>query len=331
MTIKELSEKLNISSSTISRVLNDKPGISEKTREKVFKAIKEEGFAPNYMARNLATAKAQFIGVVARRRNDEQDQLFFSHTLSKFQDIFVDNGFIVVPLYYTNSEIDFSKVPLSPQDFAGFIVRGQSIPQKTILSIQKFGVPFVLLENNLSQTLVDCVICNDFELEYDLTKLLIEKNCKRVIHVTGPKHWHNNNERLKGYLKAVTEANIESEIYYADDTTVKCGKQISEQIKIRKNEKTGIAFVNDAMAIGYLYANRNSTFKIPENVCLTGFDDIPWAKLSHPSLTTAQIAVGQMGRLAANRLIDLINEQKDAENNPIKMVVSGKITVRESC
>ncbi len=141
MTIKELSEKLNISSSTISRVLNDKPGISQKTRERVIKAVKDEGFSPNYMARNLASSKAQFIGVVARSRNEEQDQIFFSHTLSKFQDVFVDKGFIVVPLYYDDSKIDFSRVPLSPQDFAGFIIRGQSIPKKTILSIQKYDVP----------------------------------------------------------------------------------------------------------------------------------------------------------------------------------------------
>lgn len=330
MTLKELAQKINISPSTISRVLNDKPGISQKTRDIVFQAAKKEGFAPNYMAKNLATSKAKFIGIVARKRFQDQDTIFFSQTLSQFQDILVSNGFIVIPLYYNEDEIDFTNNPLSPQDFAGFIVRGQSIPNKTILSLQKYNIPFVLLENNLREPLVNCVICDDFELEYQLTKKVIDKGFTRVLHITGPSSWYNNSERIKGYQKAINEANIKSEIYNLPDTTIDFGKASFSLLDILDDERVGITFGNDAMAIGFIYAIRATALVIPGNICITGFDDIPWAHLSNPPLTTAKIAVAQMGRLAAARLVDLINN-KDLNSNPVKIVVAGEIIERESC
>ncbi len=330
MTLKELAEKIEISPSTISRVLNDKPGISKKTRDKVFQAVKKEGFSPNYLAKNLAFSKAKFIGVVARKRRQEQDSLFFNHTLSEFQDIFVSNGFIVIPLYYNDDEIDFANTPFSPPDFAGFILRGQSIPSKTILSIQKYNIPFVLLENNLRQTSVNSVICNDEELEYKLTKLVINKGVKRVLHITGPSSWYNNLERIKGYERAISENSLKSEIYFLDDTTLEQGKKSIHLFKFSVKEKIGITFANDAMAVGFIHALRSTEYSIPENLYIVGFDDIPWAHLSNPPLTTAKIAVAQMGRLAANRLVELI-KNKDLNNNPITIIVSGEIVIRESC
>lgn len=330
MTLKELSEKINISPSTISRVLNDKPGISNKTREKVFQAVKKEGFSPNYLAKNLAFSKAKFIGIVARKRSQDKDSLFFSHTLSQFQDIFISNGFIVVPLYYNDNEIDFTNTPLSPQDFAGFIVRGQSIPTKTILSIQRYNIPFVLLENNLRETKVNSVICNDEELEYELTRLVINKGVKRILHITGPKSWYNNYERIRGYKRAMSENSLKSEIYYLDDTTLRYGKKSISLFKFSKKEKIGITFANDVMAIGFIHALRSTQFLVPEDIYIVGFDDIPWAHLSNPPLTTAKIAVDQMGRIAANRLVELINDN-DLNKNPTVSIVSGKIVIRESC
>jgi LacI family transcriptional regulator len=331
MTIKELSEKLNISTSTISRVLNDKPGISDKTREMVFTAVKKEGIVSSGKYKNPPQAVPKFIGVIARRRKDERSQVFFKYTLSQFQDIFIDNGFIVVPLYFENNEVDFSKVPISPGDFSGFIIRGQSIPSKSILALKKYSVPFVLLENNLAQTHVDCVICDDGEYEYQLTKRLISKPLSRVIHVTGPEYWYNNQERLRGYKKAMSDSGLETEIYSMEDTTVDFGHEAFNLIKIKRDEKIGITFVNDAMAIGFMHACKNKSYKIPENISITGFDDIPWAILSTPALTTVQIPTSQMGRIAAQRLLDLIKNGGEEEGGPIRMVVTGKIIIRESC
>lgn len=331
MTIKELAEKLNISSSTISRVLNDKPGISDRTRERVFRAVKKEGFVPNGKLKNQYQTQHKFIGVIARRRDEEKDQIFFKYTLSQFQDIFIDNGFIVVSLYFENNEVDFSRVPISPSDFSGFIIRGQSIPSKSIIALKKYSVPFVLLENNLAQTHVDSVICDDFEYEYQLTKRLIDKSLSRVIHVTGPEYWYNNRERLKGYERAISDGGLNSEVYSMEDTTVDFGHEVFDHIKIKDDEKVGIAFVNDAMAIGFIHACKSSSYKIPENISITGFDDIPWARLAAPALTTVQIPTTQMGRLAAQRLLELIRNGGKEEGGPIKMVVTGKIIIRESC
>ncbi|MCH3917522.1 MAG: LacI family transcriptional regulator [Spirochaetia bacterium] len=327
MNLTELAKKLDVSASTISRVLNDKPGISQATRDKVLAAVKAEGFSLNCSARNLAKSETNFIGVIARKRGLAQDEALFHHSLAQFQEIFLKNNFIVIPLSYRDKKVDFASTPLSPSDFAGFIIRGQSIPSRVILSIQQYQVPYILLENDLQEIKVNTVICNDMEAEYELVSHLIKKGCRRIIHVTGPADWYNDRQRLIGYQKAMAEAKLPEEVYNEPDTTLQNGADCFLRIKLKKNEKTGIAFVNDAMALGYIDAAMRGGYVIPDDVSVTGFDDIPWAKLTKPALTTSQICIEQMCRLTARRLLDMIN---NPEEEPVKMIVPCCLKVRET-
>ena len=329
MNLKDLSEKIEVSASTISRVINDKPGISEATRKKVLDAIEREHFTLNYSARNLAKSESKFIGIISRKRSKEEDAIFFHHSINLFQEILLKNNYFCVPLsYYDDKGIDFDNAPLSTNDYAGFIVRGQSIPQKEIISIKKFGKPFILIENSLTQTKVNAVVCNDLELEYELTKILINKGHKRVVHITGPTSWYNNQERIKGYKKAIKEYGIKEEIYSLEDTILSAGKQVFDLLKIDKNINIGISFVNDAMAIGFIKEANDRKIDIGNNINIVGFDDIPWASLTNPPLTTAKIEIDEMSKLATARLLDMINNSNISIT--AKSIVDGKIIERNS-
>lgn len=329
LNLKELSEKIEVSASTISRVLNDKPGISEATRKKVLAAIEKEHFTLNFAGRNLVKSESRFIGIISRKRTSVEDVIFFHHSLNQFQEILLQNNYFCVPIsYHDDKGIDFENTPLSPTDYAGFIIRGQSIPQKVILSVKKFGVPIILLENAFYETKVNSVVCNDAELEYELTKILIDKGHKRIVHITGPDSWYNNKERIKGYRSAINEAKIPEELYCLEDTVITTGKEAFDILKITKVSNIGICFVNDAMAIGFLKVANDKNIKIGENISVVGFDDIPWASLTTPPLTTARIEIDDMGKLASSRLLAMIGDSSASVT--VKSIVDGKIIKRKT-
>ena len=303
MNIKALADRLKVSPSTISRVLNDKPGISDKTRKMVLEEVEKTGFTLNYNARNLATAGAGFIGIVGRKRGGQQDSLYFHHSMDQFEDCFKGTRYQCINLSIRDQDIEqyFTKNPLKIKDFAGFIIRGQSFPGKTIIALKRSGIPVVLLENRLQETMIDNVICEDRATSRRLTEHLIERGYRKILHITGPENWYNNRERIQGYLDAVENAGMESQIQSMSDTTVDTGAKAFAELKREIDNSgipAGVVAVNDAMAIGFLDASRKAGYSVPDKIGITGFDDIPWAKLSYPPLTTARVFIEEMSRLA---------------------------------
>lgn len=327
MTLKELSDKLNVSQSTISRVLNDKPGIKAETRAKVLEGIKKENYSTNYAAKNLASSTSRIIGIIGRNRGSEEDSIFFHHSLNQFMEITNQNNFLFVAIPYNGARINFENSPLSVDDYAGFIVRGQSIPTKDIISLQQYNKPIVLLENALEQTEIDYVISNDYELEKQLVQILVDGGYKRIVHITGPSSWYNNRERTRGYSDVMKENNMKEEIIHLEDTTTNFGIQVFDQLKIDPKEKTGISLSNDALAIGFMKAAGEHDLQIPNQLGIVGFDDIPWAQYTTPPLTTANTHISEMGIVAAQRLINKIDQKVKFHTS---IVMSGEIKKRKT-
>ena len=329
MNIKELAERLSVSPSTISRVLNDKPGISEKTRKLVLEEVSKTGFSLYYIARNLASAEACFIGIVGRKRGGQQDSIYFHHSISQFEDCFRGSRYQCINLSIRDQDIEqfFSGNPLSIKDFAGFVIRGQSFPARTIIELKNSGIPIVLLENRLQETNIDHVVCEDRITSQKLTEHLIGRGYKSIVHVTGPKEWYNNRERLLGSRDAAEKNGMDLHVISMPDTTVDTGAQAFEEFRKAAAFPAGAVMANDAMAIGFLDAARKAGFSVPQQIGITGFDDIPWAKLSYPPLSTARVFIEEMGRLAAGRLLQLID---NPDSHPVSIQVPAEIIIRET-
>jgi LacI family transcriptional regulator len=332
MNLKELADKLNLSPSTVSRVLNDKPGISEKTRRMVLEAVRDTGFQQNFSASNLASPRARFIGVLSRRRGGQQDQLYFHHSIERFEEFFLKQGFQCISLgLFDDEHATLNDIlrgsPLGAKDFAGVIIRGQSIPARTILSFRQAGIPVVLLENRLQETPLDSVVCEDRDTSYRLTKLLIDKGYSDIVHITGPEEWYNNRERMDGYIAAVSEAGKTPRIIALSETTVETGEEAFEAVRGKHAYPLGVVAVNDAMAIGFSKAARDGGVAIPGEMGITGFDDIPWAEHNYPPLTSAKVHIEEMGRLAAARLIQLMDEP---DSHPVTIRVPADIIERKT-
>lgn len=179
----------------------------------------------------------------------------------------------------------------------------------------------------MEQTEIDYVTSNDYELEKQLVQILVDGGYKRIVHITGPSSWYNNRERARGYSDVMKENNMKEEIIHLEDTTTNFGIQVFDQLNIHPKEKTGISLSNDALAIGFMKVAGEHDLQIPNQLGIVGFDDIPWAQYTTPPLTTANTHISEMGIVAAQRLINKIDQKVKFHTS---IVMSGEIKKRKT-
>lgn len=327
--LKNIADKLGISLSTVSRVVNDKPGISQKTRDLVMNELKQhkEEFAP--VIKSVIPSNGRFIGIIGRQRVGQLDSVYFHHSTLAFDETLNKQGYqsLVIPVSEEDMENPSGLQALQSSSCDAYILRGQSLSPRFIMEIQSLGKPVVLLENNLKESRMNCVVCDDREGAYTITTHLISSNYKKIIHITGPDTWYNNRERIAGYMDAIEEAGLEAIVLQKKDTTIQTGELIFDEIKDQITEKTAVFAVNDAMAIGLLNRTRQEGMNIPSDLAIAGFDDIPWASMTYPTLTTARIHIEKMGALAAMRILQLL---EDPDSPAVEMKMPVDLIIRET-
>lgn len=327
--LKSIAEKLGLSLSTVSRVLNDKPGISQKTRNLVMHELKQSKGAFSPVVKSIIPSNGKFIGIIGRQRSGELDSVYFHHSTVAFDETFRRSGYqsLIVPVTGEDMENPSGIPALQSSSCEGFILRGQSLSPRFILEIKSLGKPVVLLENRLYENLTDCVVCDDFHGARLVTEHFIEKKHKNIVHITGPDTWYNNRERIAGYNAAMKNAGLKPIVILKDDTTIVTGSESLGDIQKSCPDCTAVFAVNDAMAIGLLNKLRSEDISVPGQMAISGFDDIPWAAMTYPPLTAMHIHIEQMGALAAARLLQLID---DPDSPPVEMKMPGYLVERKT-
>jgi LacI family transcriptional regulator len=326
--LKAIADKLGVSVSTVSRVLNDKPGISQATRVLVLRELK---LYKNQMAPALKTESpaGKFIGIIGRKRSEQVDSIYFHHSVNTFSTTFSDTGYKSLIINVNDEDLKSTSIQesLMTDECAGYILRGQSLSKQFIMSVIALGKPVVLLENKLEEHQADSVICDDFEGAKRSTEYLISKGHRHIAHITGPKEWYNNKERSRGYCQAMEDHGYLPILIHKSDTTIHTGAAALKTIREEHPEVTAVFAVDDAMALGLMNAAKGLGIDIPGSLAVAGFDDIPWSTMSYPPLTTSHIHIDKMGELAAMRILQLI---KDSDSPHVEIKVPVELIVRES-
>ncbi len=327
-TIKDVAARVGVSVSTVSRVLNDKPGVSAETRRRVLEAVKELQYAPDVAARGLATARMQNIGFVIYRRPPHLSADFSTRIMQGVEEELTRHGYhvILVALKPTASLFNLKIVRESRVD--GLILIGPRFPPRSILELKSAGLPTVLVDNTLNETKIDSILCDNRDGAYEAAKHLIEHGHSRIVFLRGPAEWVSNRERCAGYQQAMSEAGLEPRIIPMPDTTIDTGYEALAQALETYPDLTAICAVNDATAIGAIRALKETGRQVPNDVSITGFDDVSWATLNEPPLTTVHIYLEEIGRFAARRLVDLI---EGGSQVPMRISLATKLVIRQSC
>ncbi|RPI31289.1 MAG: LacI family transcriptional regulator [Chloroflexota bacterium] len=331
ITIKQLADKLGTSTATVSRVLNDRPGVSAEMRQRVLQAAQELKFRPSAAARALSTSRSRSVAFIVRKLHEPWSaDPFYPLIMMGAQRELAANGYGLFTYWITAEELDagthFSWFDERSVD--GLIIAGPELSNPNIIRLASLGLPVVLAANASSRYPIDSLSSADREGGYTATTHLIGHGHRHIVHLSGPPDWYPNSSRRDGYLQAMQEHDLEPKIIIMPRLEIEQGTEAFSQAVQRYPEVTAIFSTNDGTAIGAVRAAKELGRRVPEDLAVVGFDDVYWATLFEPSLTTLSIQKEQIGRLAANRLLEML---KHGQQRPVRSYVENELIIRSSC
>ncbi|MCI9621428.1 MAG: LacI family transcriptional regulator [Dorea sp.] len=331
-TIGDVARIAKVSKSTVSHVLNNTKNVSDKTREKILKVIEETGYTPNLVAKALKKSETKTIGLVI---SDIQNQ-YFIDVIKAISDECIRNGYMVF-LADSNDdpvrELEIAKsfcercvdgVILSPtansEKYVGQYFRERDIPIVYIDRMLDLNGDWVGSENHRSMR--------------NLTEHLISLGHKRIAFAAGLRHISTTEERIEGYKEALEKNGIVLDEALIIEGESRSGpaergtKEIIERMMGIDDCPTAIIAANNLMVLGVMKALSELNIRVPEDMAVVAFDDCEWAGLFRPRLTAVAQPCKDIGRKAAELLLERIH---DRSGSPQRIYFQPELVVRESC
>lgn len=333
-TIKDVAALAGVSYQTVSRVINHQAGVTDTTRERVNQAIESLGYRPNLAARSLPRRRSSIIGLIIPYT---ADYLFRDpHLLAQISGIDAEanaHGYNVLLSTAGNSTSGLEAyerlVRNQVADGALVVETASGQAGGELLSEQDY--PFVGLGYSEGTSCPCAVHANDREGARTATHHLLAKGHRTIGIVNGPSSGAvvATGERLIGYQQALSEAGLpfDPALMVYGDYTRASGQAAAEQLLRLPAPPTAIFALNDRMAIGAIRAIQAAGRRVPEDMAVVGFDDIPSAADFNPALTTVRQPSKEVGQVAAQILLKLIAGEPIAEK---EIILPAQLIIRQS-
>jgi len=304
ISINDIARALGISPSTVSRALKDHPDISTETKRVVKEYAEKVNYRPNALALSLKRQRSNTLGLVI----PEIIHHFFSSIISGIEELAYAKGYRLI---ICQSNEEYHREVINTQVLLDNRVDGILISMsKTTHDHGHFkdlidsGIPLVFFDRVCEEVETDRVVTADFEGALLATSHLINRGCRKILHLASPQHLLIGRLRLEGYLRALENFGIEKDAkYILQCDTRQEVMDYREQILKLAPEIDGIFAVNDFTAIAAMQLLQENGFKIPENIAVTGFGNDPIASIAYPPLTTVEQRGFEMGREAVEILL----------------------------
>lgn len=326
VTMRDIAERVGVSSVTISKALNDKEGVSDELKEKIKIIAEEMGYRFNTHAKSMKEGLSYNIGIVIPERFTGSTQAFylqFYQVLSKVMGTYRYSGILhllsqedekqlVLPRIYNEKKVD------------GFIILGQ-ISMEYVEEIQKIDSPVVFLDFYTNQNEIDSVLTDNFFGVYDITNYLIKNGHRNIAFVGNVYSTSSIQDRFLGYYKSLLEHRIEIRNDYVIKDRDESGKYID--IDFPKDMPTAFVCNNDEVAYNVINALQKKGYNVPEDCSVVGFDNSIFATLTEPLLTTIEVDMDKMSKVAVKLILEKL---KNPNKKFGRTLVEGKIIYRDS-
>ncbi len=327
VTIKDIAKEAGVSVTTVSRVLNNKPDVSDETKKNIKQIIDKLNYNPNSMARGLVLQKTFTIGLII----PDISNPFFPEIARGVEDAARKLGYSVL-FYNTDNHHEEEKKAidvLRGKQVDGLIVSLSIDNRNKLQELSNNEVHVVQIDRKVSGTNYSSIIIDNTLSAYKATSNLIELGHRRIAHLAGDLKTQTAQERLAGYKKALMDRNIEIDedlILYGNYTKDPAHDEIRLLLK-REKRPTAIFAANDLMAVSIYKAIYECGLEIPADISVIGHDNIELSSLVTPTLTTMAQPKYKMGQLAA---IFLIKDIEGKEYNHKDIVLDTELIERES-
>lgn len=304
-TINDVARLAEVSKKTVSRVINNSPALSEKTRDKVQSVITEIGFVPNLQARALALSRNFIIAAL----HDNPNAQFLVNVQQGILDELASTeyGLMVQPVDRKSDQLyDNIRSFLERHKPYGVVLLPPISEDDKVAQIcDEFGCGYIRMGSIKLDTAEHTISSNDREAVREAVTYLIGKGHTRIGLIEGPAGFTSPRERRAGFEEALEAAGIafDPALVRPGSYTFESGVEAGQSLVDIANPPTAIFACNDEMAIGAIIAARRSGLLIPEDLSVVGFDDTPLSSHVWPALTTVRWPIVEMARLAARKLI----------------------------
>lgn len=331
-SLQDIADQVGVSTATVSRALNDREGVNAETRERILRVAREMGYVANAAAKGLATSRTYTLGLITYERPPQQPiSNFPDETIQGVVQEARERGYHIITTFVNEDMMqDAVRVPLvSEGRVDGLILIGPALKASFIIQLYSSSIPIVLVDNLLTETTIDAVVCDNIGGMYALTRHLIDTHNRRnLVFFSGPEGWFSSRERRSAYTQALAEVGESPHVIYMQDTTMQMGHTAMVEALARYPDLEGVVAVNDATAFGAIRACKEQGIRVPDDVAVVGFDNIGWAAHHDPPLTTVRMFRRETGIQAARHLIDKI--ERDSPSG-FQLRLGVELILRESC
>lgn len=325
--ITDVAKKAGVSTTTVSRVINNERYVSEEKRKLVEKAIGELGYSPNRMARSLVRQKTNLIGVIVPQVNLS----FYYSIITTMERVAFEQGynlFICNTIHNAKKELQYLKL-CKELRVDGLILMHEQLHEDSIQFIKDWGIEAVSASGEMDGIDIPSILVDNRKAAKEITTYLINMGHRHIHFIAGSKDPHATlTTRLSGFYDAIKESNedIQFEVEYGD-YSIMSGYKAMEKFIQSGNIPTAIFAISDDMAIGAINCMKEYGIKVPEEISVVGFDGSDISRHFLPRLTTVEQPIDEIGEQTILSLIKLINGEKIKE----RMIIPYHLSIGDSC
>lgn len=327
-TIRDVAREAGVSVATVSRVLNASGPVREETRRVILAVAERLRYMPNTAARSLSTRRTGMVGVLLPDLYGE----FFSEVIRGIDQTVQSNGYhvLISSSHNAREEIEAALRAMRGR-VDGLILMAPDLDAESLVTNLPERLPLVLLNTHLKDSTFDSINIDNFDGARRMTWHLLDAGHRRIALITGGARNYDAQERLRGYRAALQSRGlaVDERLVLPGDFTESSGYATTKRLLAESSRPDAVFAANDSMAVGALSALRDAGLRVPDDIAVVGFDDIPIAQYLSPALTTVRVSIASLGVRAAARLFDSLS----ARERPLhtQEILPTELVVRRSC
>lgn len=328
ITIKDVAREAKVSVATVSRALNGHENVAEPVRQQVLEVARRLRYTPHAAARSLSSRSTQTIGLVLPDLHGE----FFSELMRGIDGVARTHRWhLLVSSYHGDQEQQGVALQAMRGRVDGLLVMSPYAADPGFLRDNlPPALPTVLINTPLVDGQYPAFGIDDHAGAMAMTRHLLETGRRRIAFIAGPEANHDARERLRGFDEAMAGSAAAAQGIVLSGGFDEASGYAAGQALLREARLPDAVFAaNDMMALGCLYAFNQAGVRVPQQVALAGFDDIPLARFVHPALTTMQVSIADLGGRATSHLLHMI-DRDDASGGVGGAILVPSLIVRDS-
>jgi LacI family transcriptional regulator len=308
VTIREVAHKAGVSIGTVSRVLNNKAGVSDETRQHVIAVVEELGYTPRKRLR-FSASMVTHLGLLSRPMDDTMPtNPFYSDVFHGIERVCQESriNLSFSSLDVVNGRLRSLPALINDERVSGIVLIG-AIPRRMVEAVvASVELPIVLVDNCFPECAWDTVVMDSIRGITLATELLVSRGHRHIALIGGPDH-PSIVERRAGYEQAMRRHDLAPTVVASDDLGIAEGERAVVELLLQAPKTTAIVCSNDSQAIGVSRKLRELGYMVPDDFSLVGFDDIQMARLTSPPLTTVRVDRRALGQVAIQLLLGRIS------------------------